>query len=164
MATLWLFGEWLRLYNVAYLCDMQVDKFNDSEHHDKEDIGVGSTEPKVWLRVLFIELILYALGIWAVCNAQSQHFSHGSEIPEVIVERYEFPLAHSVSSLMLSHTHVKPILAVTGTGLFGYGYGYPSHHITLPLSYHKRYVSLTISCWIIMILGVFHVLGHIWGL
>ena len=51
------------------------------------------------LWVLFIELILYALGIWAVCNAQSRHFSHGSEIPEVIVQRYEFPLA--VSSLML---------------------------------------------------------------
>jgi len=41
-----------------------------------------SPRRKMFLRVLFIELVLYA-----VCNAQSRHFSHGSEIPEVIVQR-----------------------------------------------------------------------------
>jgi len=38
---------------------------------------------KFW--VLFIELVLYPVGTLRFWNTQSRHFSHGSEIPEVIV-------------------------------------------------------------------------------
>ena len=31
----------------AKLNNMQVDEFDDSEHCDKEDIGIGGTEPEV---------------------------------------------------------------------------------------------------------------------